>query len=88
MISSSSSGRPYFFFKIFSHSDKFKAEVIGLLVSSSSPLLLSSFEVSPPTYLASFSNSNYKYDLNLDRKITDNNNGYNSVLNIFDKWKV
>ena len=32
--------------------------------------------------IASFSNSNYKYDLNLDRKITDNNNGYNSVLNI------
>ena len=32
MINSSSSGKPYFFFKIFSQSDKFNAVVFGVSV--------------------------------------------------------
>ena len=53
MIKSSSAGKLYFFFKMFSHADKSKP--VGLYGFSSVPLLGSS---SPLRYFAIFSNSN------------------------------
>ena len=50
IINSSSSGKPYFFFNIASHSDKSTAVVLGVSLS-----LVSS---SPFKYFANFSNSN------------------------------